>query len=138
MSDSRTDCCAEPAGGRGRRQDLLTSTHGGPLSAFNLAFKLVTSTDCGPAAPGGPTGPRLGAAPGLAIWPLRLPGAPRRDGDPVPGLLPSHNSALSRGKLHTTPLTHWKCTCGGLTVLTGPGHRPQLSPPRRQSLETGS
>lgn len=53
-------------GGPGGRQDLLTSTRGGPFSAFNLASQPVTSTDYGRTlwAPGDT------AWAGLAICPL--------------------------------------------------------------------
>ena len=150
VSDSRTDCCAERAGGRGRRQDLLTSTHGGPLSAFNLAFKLVTSTDCGPAGSPGPHRAEARGRPGschLARCPphpaFPAPGAPvpRRDSDPLPGLLPFHNPALLRDEPHTTRFTRWKCLCGGFTVFTGSAAtttvhgspRPREKPRRRPS-----
>lgn len=56
MKGGRTDCGTEREGGRGGRQDLLTPAHGGPFSAFNLAFQPVTSTDCGPAGSPGPRG----------------------------------------------------------------------------------
>ena len=101
-------------------------------------------------APRGPTGQRLGAAPGLAIWPAApphpafpAPGAPvpRRDSDPLPGLLPFHNPALLRDEPHTTRFTRWKCLCGGFTVFTGSAAtttvhgspRPREKPRRRPS-----